>query len=127
MNLVKHQKTPFSAQDTHSPILNNLLGELTNMVWGRFKSHFFAGETLNIDQIRSQVPLIIDQEKRYLTFGGDNPQLCFRYVLHDKKDVIETTSIYQKFVFHLNWTPEKYVEPPELISGLVQVGELEFF
>ncbi len=127
VGLINDRRTPFPPDDTGPTALNSLLGEMTNMIWGRFKSHFFTHDQMENNGMQSQVPVIVDQESSYIFFGTDNPQLCFRYVVHDKEDNIAPVSIYQKFIFHLNWTPEKYQEPPQAMENLVEGGVLELF
>ena len=126
-HLIQQGRTPFSSGDTGAAELNGLLGEMTNMIWGRFKSHFFANDRLDKNAKSSQVPVIVDQDSSYISFGTNNPQLCFRYVIHDKSDAFDPVSIYQKFIFHLDWTPENYQEPSESVENLVELGEIELF
>ncbi|MBF0350594.1 MAG: chemotaxis protein CheX [SAR324 cluster bacterium] len=125
-SLIRNERTPFPANDTSSTILNNLLGEVTNMIWGRFKSKFFTHDH-DYSQMLSQVPIIVDQESKYISFGSKNPQLCFRYVIHDAKDEFEPISIYQRFVFHLHWAPEEFKEPEAIDIDSILAGEIDFF
>lgn len=124
--LIQSGRTPFQVSDTSAKALNGLLGEITNMIWGSFKSKFFTAVSPN-EKILSQVPVIVDQDSKYISFGADNPQLCFRYVIHDEQDTIPPTSMYQKFIFHLNWSPEEFKEKEESIEDFIEAGELEFF
>ena len=72
-----------------------------------------------------QVPLIVNHKQRYISFGSDNPQLCFLYTLTD--DSGATIRIYQRFVFNLAWSPEDFREIVNDPAALVEAGELEFF
>ncbi|MGK5093917.1 chemotaxis protein CheX [Deltaproteobacteria bacterium TL4] len=126
-NLIKNERTPFSHDDTSSNALNGLLGEITNMIWGRFKSQFILNDGQESGKVLSQVPIIIDQDNKYISFGSKNPQLCFRYVIYDKKDIFEPISLYQRFIFHLHWAPEDFKEPETVDIDKLIAGEIEFF
>ncbi len=106
--------------------LNSVLGEITNLVWGAFKNRFV--QDADSGQHLSQVPLIVNHLHRYISFGSENPQLCFKYTLTDSKSAEgRTLLIYQKFVFNLNWSPDDFQENQPLVEDLVASGELEMF
>ncbi|MDE2600216.1 MAG: chemotaxis protein CheX [Rhodocyclaceae bacterium] len=106
--------------------LNNVLGEATNLIWGGFKNKYVspvgappAGQT--------QVPIVINHQRRYISFGSEDPQLCFKYVLKDReRPDAPGVPIYQRFVFNLNWAPESFAENPT-VESFVESGELELF
>jgi hypothetical protein len=107
--------------------LNNVLGELTNLVWGGFKNRYVVpGEMLPITS-KTEVPIIINHQRKYISFGSDDPQLCLKFTMkfNDGKRSI-TAPIFQRFVFNLNWSPEDFREAPT-IETFVESGELEFF
>jgi predicted membrane protein len=66
---------------------------------------------------------------RYISFGSDNPQLCFRYTLTDKlPSQARSLVINQKFVFNLNWNPDDFAENETTsVEDLVSAGELDLF
>ncbi|HTH60781.1 MAG TPA: chemotaxis protein CheX [Paraburkholderia sp.] len=104
--------------------LNSVLGELTNLVWGAFKNRFLNGPAVPAQPL-VQVPLLINHRHRYISFGSDNPQLCFRYRLAGpgvERDVV----IDQRFVFSLNWSPEDFDDSGEPGDSTV-CGEIDFF
>jgi hypothetical protein len=105
--------------------VNNILGELTNLLWGAFKTNFIAADDPGT-RYTSEVPLVINHQHKYISFGSENPQLCFKYILTD-----ETNShfipIYQWFVFNLYWSPEDFKEIYASVDDLVDSGELELF
>ena len=76
---------------------------------------------------QSQVPIIINHLHRYISFGSDNPQLCFKYTLNESADAGHRLEIYQKFVFNLNWSPEDFAENLTSVDELVESGELDLF
>jgi hypothetical protein len=103
--------------------VNSLLGEVTNLIWGAFKNRYIgdAGAAL---ASRVQVPLIVNHKHKYISFGSENPQLCFFYTLTDE-NTGKTIKLYQRFVFNLCWTPEEFKEIAHDASELVDSGELE--
>jgi hypothetical protein len=103
--------------------VNNLLGETTNLIWGAFKNRYI-GDAASAGR-HVQVPLIVNHKQRYISFGSDNPQLCFLYTLTD--DSGASIRIYQRFVFNLAWSPEDFREIVNDPAALVEAGELEFF
>jgi hypothetical protein len=76
----------------------------------------------------SQVPLIINHLHRYISFGSEKPQLCFKYTLHDAENSDrQSLIIYQRFIFNLNWAPEEFAENEASVEDLFEMGELELF
>ena len=126
MKLVKADKThvdPQGAGDFRN--LNGLLGEITNLIWGAFKNRYFSAENKAV--YAGQVPIVINHLHRYISFGSDNPQLCFKYTLTDKSDPARSMQLHQRFVFNLNWSPEDFAENEVSVQDLVESGELELF
>ena len=107
--------------------LNNVLGEATNLVWGSFKNRY-AGDGNGRSSIsQTQVPIVINHHRSYISFGSEDPQLCLKYTLR-QRDRAEAppVSIFQRFVFNLNWSPDDFKEAPS-VESLVSAGELELF
>lgn len=106
--------------------INNLLGETTNMVWGAFKNRFITAAP---DSERlTQVPIIVNHRHRYISFGSEDPLLCVKYRLHDRRDPARGSIVlYQWFAFSLAWTPDKFQENVPSVESLCEAGELELF
>lgn len=104
--------------------LNSVLGELTNLVWGAFKNRFLSGAATGT-QALVQVPLLINHRHRYISFGSDNPQLCFRYRLAGPGTVRDVV-IDQRFVFSLSWSPENFDDSGEPADSPAY-GEIDLF
>jgi len=86
---------------------NVLLSELANLSWGRLKPWFDVkdfGETS--DRFRSELPCIINNERRYMSFGSEAAKLCFTYICMDPKMRVEPLVLQQRLIFHLKWRPE---------------------
>ena len=90
-----------------------------------FKNRFIADNDPG-SRSTAQVPIVINHKHKYISFGSENPQLCFRYTLLDEKNG-HVISIYQRFVFNLNWSPEDFKEIQTSVDDLVDSGELELF
>jgi CheY-specific phosphatase CheX len=106
--------------------INSQLGELTNLIWGAFKNRFLDDKPEGSLGNQVQVPLLINHRQRYISFGSNNPQLCFQYTLHDPKTG-HSAKIDQRFIFSLNWSPENFSEKSEDVAALVDDGVLELF
>lgn len=107
-------------------MLNVVLGELTNLVWGAFKNRYSG--TGRSETHLSEVPIVVNHLNRYISFGSTNPHLCFRCTLVDPLDAtLEPATILQRFVFNLNWSPEDFRENETSVQNLVESGELELF
>lgn len=105
--------------------LNNLLGETTNLVWGAFKNRYIPPEAFANQQ--TQVPIVINHEQKYISFGSQDPQLCIRYLLTDPRRPRQPpVTIVQRFIFNLLFVPEAFIEF-SASAGSATTGELEFF
>jgi hypothetical protein len=105
--------------------VNDLLGEVTNLIWGAFKNRYIGdGKASNGHQV--QVPLLVNHKHKYISFGSENPQLCFRYTLTDESTTRSLT-LYQRFAFNLAWSPDDFAEISQDVAGLVESGEMELF
>lgn len=128
LGVIKAKKTQISHPEPTFRHVNAVLGELSNMVWGAFKTKYGAKKVQEGDgQIRVEIPIIVNHARKYISFGSDDPQLCFKYTLIDPHGVLGPISVYQKFIFSLDWAPEKYAESNASVNELVSSGELELF
>ncbi len=127
MHLVKNGRTFVNPEDAQEfRHLNGLLGEITNLIWGAIKNRYLS--SVREDTYLSQVPIIVNNLHRYISFGSENPQLCFKYIISDSDDAtVRPLVIQQKFIFNLNWSPEDFSENVPSADELVSSGELEFF
>jgi hypothetical protein len=107
--------------------LNNSLGEVTNLIWGAFKNRYISYGDTN-EQHLTQVPIVINHRHNFISFGSQNPQLCFRYTLTDSEHPeLPPTLIYQHFIFNLSWSPDDLKENQSSVEDLFESGELEMF
>jgi len=105
--------------------VNDLLSEITNLIWGSFKNRYIGdGKCSSGPQV--QVPLVINHKHKYISFGTENPQLCFRYTLTDE-GTGRSLTLYERFIFNLNWSPDEFSEVTHDVADLVDSGELELF
>lgn len=114
-------------EDMNFRELNSVLGEATNMVWGAFKNRYVAAQSPAGSLLQTQVPIIINHQRRFISFGSEDPQLCLKYNLRERdRPKRAPVPVYQRFVFNLNWSPEAFQENPS-VESLVDSGELELF
>ena len=105
--------------------VNDLLSEVTNLIWGSFKNRYI-GDGRRSAGAQVQVPLVVNHEHKYISFGSENPQLCFRFTLTDAS-AGRSLTLYERFVFNLDWSPDDFREIPHEVAGLVDSGEIELF
>jgi hypothetical protein len=122
--LIRTGKNPHFSKDPEI-VIPPLIGELTNLMWGGFKTVFIKEGFYESSGPDIQVPIIINHKQKYISFGGDIPQLCFEYSLKDKMYQNEETKIVQKFIFNLNWNPELVEEFD--FSTMVEDGTIQLF
>ena len=105
--------------------LNNLIAETTNLIWGAFKNRYIPPEAFANQQ--TQVPIVINHEQKYISFGSQDPQLCIRYKLADpRRPRQRALIIVQRFIFNLLFRPEAFVEfSSHSSSG--NTGDLDLF
>jgi hypothetical protein len=126
LNLLRHN-TAADAEPLTFRDLNSVLGEATNLVWGSFKNRYVGYRDDMSGLTQTQVPIIINHQRRYISFGSDDPQLCLKYNLIPL-DAPQSApvSVFQRFVFNLSWSPDQFSENPS-VEALVDSGELEMF
>ena len=73
-----------------------------------------------------QVPLVVNHKQKFISFGGDCPQLCFKYRMTDAASG-RSVQLDQRFVFSLSWSPEDFRESVQDVGPMVESGELELF
>ncbi|MEC8050991.1 MAG: hypothetical protein VX210_09390 [Myxococcota bacterium] len=113
-------------QDADFRRANSLLTEISNLSWGRLKSWFEKQDIADEpERFRSELPCIINNERRYLSFGSDDAKLCFTYVCLDPKMRVEPLVLQQRLIFHLKWRPDQR-EADAKIESLVNEGTLVF-
>lgn len=112
-------------EDANFRTVNSLLGEITNLIWGSFKNRYIGDAALSSGN-QVQVPLVVNHKHKYISFGTENPQLCFLYTLKDESTG-HSLKLYQRFIFNLNWSPEDFKELQHDVGELVDSGELELF
>jgi hypothetical protein len=127
MDVIASGKTQLDCEDPNFRDVNAMLSEVSNLIWGSFKGRFIKQDKIENLQHRIQVPIIVNHARKYICFGSDDPQLCFKYRLNFKDSQLAPVTLYQKFVFSLAWSPDKFKESQQKVDSLVQGGELELF
>lgn len=126
LDIIRSGRTQIHSSRPDSRDLNAVLNEITNMIWGGIKSRYISEAGDNNDN-RTQVPIIVNHAQKHISFGSTEPQLCFKYTLHDEENNYPDVDIYQRLIFNLSWSPEKFSESDKAVEDLVEGGELEFF
>lgn len=128
MDMIAAGKTHLKTDTTDFRQVNEVLNEVTNLIWGRIKAEFFANADHNENvTTRIQVPTLVNHQEKYISFGSHDPQLCFKYNIIDDSAGLPSIVVYQKMVFNLSWSPEEFKESDKATDELVESGELEFF
>ncbi|MEJ6007429.1 chemotaxis protein CheX [Paucibacter sp. AS339] len=106
--------------------LNNMLGETTNLIWGAFKNRYIPPQDLSKQQI--QVPIVINHQHKYISFGSQDPQLCIRYHLSDPaRPGMPPLVIVQRVIFNLHWSVDEFAEFMAHAPSAGPTGELDLF
>jgi CheY-specific phosphatase CheX len=128
MDMIHAGKTPLEKTHADFRDVNELVNEITNLIWGKIKSEFFTNRDHSERIItRTQVPTLVNHQEKYISFGTNNPQLSFRYTISDKTNQSPSIVIFQKLVFNLSWRPEDFNQSDTAIDEFVDSGELELF
>jgi len=127
LELIRSNRTHINSSRPDSRDTNSVLNEVTNMIWGGIKSRYFSSEDGPSEAHRTQVPIIVNHAQKHISFGSTEPQLCFKYTLHDPDKKYPNITLYQRLVFNLSWSPEKFAESDKAVDDFVDGGELEFF
>jgi len=106
-------------------IVASVLGEITNLSWGAFRNKFIGSVENQEPNTRVQVPIYINHIKKYISFGSDDPHLCFRYRISDRNG--KSAELYHKLIFNLKWNPEEYEKDNGVLANLLEPGDLELF
>lgn len=125
-HMISQGRTSLSTESLDFRSLNEWLGEVTNLIWGGFKNRYGLGVSSQND-VRTQVPIINNHVRGYISFGTAMPQLVFKYSLRDLGGLNKDFYLYQKFIFHLNWSPEEIAANQETLDQCIESGDLEFF
>ena len=125
-DLVRSDRTYIKNDHPNRGDINSILNEATNMIWGSVKSRYF----MNVDEEanhRTHVPIIVNHQQKHISFGSTEPQLCFKYTIHDPEHKFQNFTIHQRLIFNLSWSPEKFEQSDKIVEELVEGGDLEFF
>ncbi|MCW8929582.1 MAG: chemotaxis protein CheX [Gammaproteobacteria bacterium] len=127
--LIMSNHTSYKAdKELLSSYTEDLLRELTNHIWGGFKEKFmpdgFSGRTNSIE-----VPMTINHQEKYISFGIRKPLLCLKFIVSDvdaNNPDFKPISLYLKFSFHLYWNTDEYVKN-EKSEDDIEAGGLDLF
>ncbi len=127
LELIRSHRTHIKSSRPDSRDTNSILNELTNMMWGGIKSRYFSNTEDTGAATKTQVPIIVNHAQKHISFGSTEPQLCLKFTLHDPVNNLPDIVVYQRLIFNLSWSPEKFAESDKAVDDFVDSGELEFF
>ncbi len=105
---------------------HDVLGELTNLIWGQLKATILDAHDQGRRGLVAELPLIINENRKYLTFGATEPALCLSYKIIEQETQELLLEVHQKFLFTMTWRPEVYLENPAAIEHLLARGDVTF-
>ncbi len=117
-----HRKDDINFRD-----VSDILSEITNVIWGRFKARFSNPDMLKEGLCTFQVPLVANHQQGHICFGSDEPHLCFKYVISDVLNHYPDMVLYQKFIFNMYWLPEMFEAIDSSTEDSKNAGKLELF
>ncbi len=129
VNLVRLGRTHFGTM-VEKPALcaEDVIREIANRLAGAFKSKYVPHD-FNPNVAYPEVPMTINRDEGYVSFGTTTPMLCFDFGIRDGRDganEFEPFQICLRFSFHSHWDPEQVPEEPIVIQA-VEAGVLELF
>jgi len=128
VDYIKASKTTIEASDINDQDSNTLISNLTNEIWGAIRREYMGyGNQLGADANRTQVPIFINPDNRYISFGTSKPQLCYRYHITDKNGLLDPLVISHKLIFNLDWSPEHFEVSEKTVDEFIETGDLEMF
>lgn len=128
IEIIKAGHTFLDPQSTNFRDINNLFNEITNLMWGGIKARLLNyGHVDEETTARTQVPIMVNHQEKYISFGSNEPQLCFRYTIESKSCQSKKVYVYQKIIFNLDWKPELFTQQIGAVEDMVDSGELELF
>lgn len=125
---IRARKTGVAASEISDQDADTVMSNLTNEIWGAIKREFIGYDNeLGGEANRIQVPLFINPDTRYISFGTSKPQLCYRYRVLDKSGDLAPLVITQKLIFNLDWSPENFEQSHQSVEEFIETGDLEMF
>lgn len=126
IDLIRSEATAIHSRRPNRNDINAFLNEATNLIWGKARSCYFSSVD-SLDGNRIYVPTLVNHAQKHMSFGSSEPQLCFKFKLIDPKFRFDEITIYQRLIFNLVWSPEKFEENNQVVEHLVEGGDLEVF
>jgi len=125
---IRANKAGVAVNEINDQDSNTVISNLTNEIWGAIRREFMGyGNELGAEANRTQVPIFINPDNRYISFGTSKPQLCYRYRIVDSQGKLEPIVITQKLIFNLDWSPENFELSEQTVDEFIETGELEMF
>lgn len=125
---ISNGKTSIPATGVASKDCSELITHLTNEIWGAINRKFIGYDNkVDENALRIQVPIYINPDERYVSFGTTKPQLCYHFRIADEHQNFSGLEITLKLVFNLGWSPENFELAEQAVEEFIESGELELF
>ena len=79
---------------------HDVLGELTNLIWGQIKATVLDAHDQGRRGLVAELPLIINENRKYLTFGAAEPALCLSYKIREADTGNLLLEVHQKVLVY---------------------------
>jgi hypothetical protein len=119
-------RTPLQSAGVNFRSAHDVLGELTNLIWGQIKANILDAHDQGKKGLVAELPLILNENRKYITFGNTDPTLCLEYAIKEEGTGKKLLEIHQKFLFSMTWRPRSYLESPADVENLLKQGDLVF-
>ena len=128
-NLVQLGRSHFN-QPIAQPSLcaEDVLREISNLLAGAFKNKYVPND-FSPNKTYPEIPMTINHQEGYVSFGTTSPMLCFDFTIHDRRNGAHDFSPFQialRLSFHSHWDPGEVPEEP-FVQQAIDDGVLEFF
>lgn len=122
--LIDNGHTSLNKDQVNNDHLNQLISEVMNLYWGKVRRS--AEVTYGSEQERSPVniPIVVNHKKKYINFGNNTPQLCFRYVLLRDASTLDPIIVEFKMMFNSVLRPKDF---PEKVTSENIIEDGSFF
>jgi hypothetical protein len=108
--LIKNDHTALNKDQTSTDHCNQFISEITNQFWGKVRRMCQAVYGSEQHRAPVTIPIIVNHQQKYISFGNHTPQLCFRYLLIRDHLIPEAISVEFKIIFNTILRPKDFYE-----------------
>lgn len=126
--LVCGGNTALNPSSTEPREYQQLVSELTNLMWGGLRKELPAASPTKDEQapLSAEIPIVSDFIRKSINFGGCMPQLSFRYLIYRQQNPSIPLIFDFTILFNIRWAPEHLQDLESLsVDQAIESGELE--